>query len=86
LTVTDRTSPVGNLNRDKIRRILALRAVTRFAVNGGAGTVEDHFEAQVGIHDAAIRAREARKDALALAPQVLDRFEQIAAPCQDSRI
>jgi len=84
--VTDRTCPVGDLNRDKIRGTLALRAITRLAVNGGAGTVEDHLEAQVGVHDAALRAREACEDALALAPQVLDRFEQIAAPCQDSRI
>ena len=86
LAVADRTGPVGDLNRNKIRGILALRAVAWFAIHRGAGTVEDHFEAKISVIDAALRAREAREDALALAPQVLDRFEQVAAPNQESRI
>ena len=86
LTVTDRASSVGDMNRDKIRGILALGAVARLAIHRRAGTVEDHLEAQIGIHDAALRAREAREDALALSAQVLDRLEQIAASDQESRI
>ena len=84
--MTDRTRPVGDMNRDKIRGVLALRAVARLTVDCRAGTVEDHLEAKVGVHDAALRSGETCEDALALAAQVLDRFEQVAAPYQESRI
>ncbi len=84
--MTDRTSPVGDMNRDRVRGILALGAIARLAVHGRAGAVEDHFQAKIGIHDAALRPREPCEDALALAAQVLDRFEQVAAPDQRNRI
>ena len=86
LSVTDRTRPVGNMHRYCIRGILALRAIARLTIHRRAGTIEDDFEAKVGVHNAALRAREACEDALALAAQVLDRFEQVAAPDQESRI
>jgi hypothetical protein len=86
LTVTDRTCSVGNLNGDEIRGVLALRAVARLTIHCRARTIEDHLEAKIGVRDAAIRPREACEDALALAAQVLDRFEQVAAAGQESRI
>jgi len=86
LPVTDRTCAVGNVNRDEIRGILALRAVARLTIHGRTGTVEDDFEAKIGVGDATLRPCEPREDALALAPQVLDRLEQVAAPDQVSRI
>ncbi len=36
LTVTDGTCPVGDVNRDEIRGILALRAVARLTIHGRA--------------------------------------------------
>src|SRR5208282_3826956 len=86
LPVTNRTRPVGDMSRDRVCRTLALGAVARFTIHGGAGTIENDFEAKIGVHDSALRARESRKDPLALAAQVLDRFEQVAAPDQVSRI
>ena len=86
LTVTDRTRPVGDMNGDKIRCILALRAVTRLTIHGRAGTVEDDLEAEISVRDAGLRAGEACEDALALAPQVFDRFEQVAVLDQEARI
>ena len=86
LTMADGTRPIGDMNRDEICGILALRAVSRLTIHCRATTIEDHLETKIGIGDAALRAREARKDALALAAQVLDRFEQIAAPDQVRRI
>jgi hypothetical protein len=38
------------------------------------------------VHDATLRPGEACEDALALAAQVLDCFEKVAAPDQVSRI
>ena len=84
--MTNGSHAIGNVNRDKIRGILALRAVARLTIDGRAGTVEDHLEAKIGVRDAALRPNEPREDALALAAQVLDRFEQVAAPDQVSRI
>jgi hypothetical protein len=69
-----------------IRGILALRAIARLTVHCRAGTIEDDFEAKIAVDNAPLRARKACKDALALAAQVLDRFEQVAAPDHDSRI
>src|SRR5208337_4773425 len=86
LPVTDRARPVGYMNRDSVRGVLALGAVTRFTIHGCSGPIENDFEAKIGVHDAALRAREACEDALAFAAQVLDRFEQVAAPDQESRI
>jgi hypothetical protein len=74
------------MNRDKIRGALALRAIARLTIHCRARPVEDHFEAKIGIRDAALRSCEAGEDALALAAQVLDRFEKVAAPDQVSRI
>jgi hypothetical protein len=74
------------MNRDEVRGILALRAIARFTVDCRAGTIEDHFKAKIGVHDATLRPGEACEDALALAAQVLDRFEKVAAPDQVSRI
>ena len=84
--MTDGTRPIGDMNRDEICGILALRAVSRLTIHCRATTVEDHFETKVGVRDPALRAREACEDALALAAQVLDCFEQVAAPDQMSRI
>ena len=86
LTVTDRPRPIGNMYRHCIRGILALRAIARLTVHSRAGTIEHDFEAKIAVYNAALRAREACEDALALATQVLDRFEQVAAPDQESRI
>ena len=72
--------------RHCIRGILALRAIARLTVHCRAGTIEDDFEAKIVVDNAPLRARKACEDALALAPQVLDRLEQIAAPDQKSRI
>ena len=68
LTVADRARPIGNVNGDRVRGILALRAVARLTIHRRAGTVEDHLEAQIGVHDAALRSREAGEDAFTLAP------------------
>ena len=54
LTVTDRTGPVGDMNRDCVRSGFALRAVTRFTAHSGAGAIEDDFEAEIGVRDAAL--------------------------------
>jgi hypothetical protein len=86
LPVTYGPRPVGYMNRDSVRGALALRAVARLTIHGGARTIEDDFEAQIGVHNAALRAREACEDTFAFAAQVLDRFEQVAAPDQVSRI
>jgi hypothetical protein len=86
LTVTNRTRPVRDMNRDEIRGALALRAITRLTVDCRTQTIEDHLEAKVRVHDATLRSGETCEDALALAAQVLDCFKQIAAPYQESRI
>ena len=84
--MTDWTGPIGDMNRDKIRGVLALRAVTRLTIHCRAGTIEDHFEAKISVHNAALRPREACENAVALAAQIFDRFEKITAPDQVSRI
>ena len=84
--MTDGTSPVGDMNRNIIRGSLALRAIARLTIHCGAGTIEDDFEAKVGVHDATIRPGESCEDALALAAQVLDCFEKVTVPDQVSRI
>ena len=84
--MTDRTRSIGNMSRDEVRGILALRAVARLTIHCRAGTIEDYLEAKIGVRDAALRTREACEDALAFAAQVLDRFEKVAAPDQESRI
>jgi hypothetical protein len=74
------------MHRDKIRGVLALRAVARLTVHCCARTIEDYFEAKVGVYDATIRPGEACEDALTLAAQILDCFEKVAAADQVSRI
>src|SRR5215469_1825714 len=86
LAVADGARLVCDAYGNKVRRVLALRAVARFAIHRGSGTIEDNLETKIRVDGAAPGACEARKDALALAPQVLDRFEQVAARRQRSLI
>src|SRR5271156_4615705 len=55
LPMTDRSRPIGDLNRDKIRGSLALRAVARLPIHRRTGTIEDHLKAKIGVDDAALR-------------------------------
>src|SRR5260370_4573119 len=77
--MADRYRAVANVHRNRESPPLALGAIARLSANCGATAVEDHFSAKVGIDEAPISASKAREDALALAAQVFNRLEQIAA-------